>query len=90
MVEAERTVLAVLANTGLDACLSFEGIRQRLRGESGRELDRSRVRRSCRALARKGLAEYHCGLWNDEGEPAGAGYCVSKAGLDLALKEGLV
>jgi hypothetical protein len=39
------------------------------------------VRLSVRALARKGLAEYHKGLFSmDDGMVAGSGYCASFAG----------
>ncbi|KKM23554.1 hypothetical protein LCGC14_1614060 [marine sediment metagenome] len=44
--------------------------------------DRRTVRRHVRALARKGLAEYHRGLCDDEGKPAGAGYCITQAGIE--------
>jgi len=37
-------------------------------------LDRRTVRRACRSLTRKGLAEYGRGLWTEDGEPAGSGY----------------
>lgn len=47
------------------------------------KLDRSAVRRACRSLARKGLAEFYRGLVNDAGEMAGAGYCASRAGVAL-------
>jgi hypothetical protein len=45
------------------------------------------VRRICRYLARRGLAEYSRGLWSEDGEPAGAGYGITKAGI-AALAEG--
>lgn len=45
-------------------------------------LDRRTVRRHARYLKRKGFAEFHAGLWNEDGEPAGAGYCITKAGLE--------
>lgn len=54
--------------------LSFAGVAQR----SG--LDPKHVRRTVRALARKGLAEYGKGLWTDGGEPAGSGYAITKLG----------
>lgn len=44
--------------------------------------DRKTVRRCCRYLAKRGLAEYHRALWTEDGEPAGAGYCITKDGLD--------
>lgn len=42
------------------------------------------VRRTIRALARKGLAEYCRGLSNEDGEFYGSGYALTKAGRDLA------
>ena len=51
------------------------------------ELDRKIVRRNIRALARKGLAEYFRGLTTEDGEIAGAGYCITKAGRMLAEKD---
>ena len=44
-------------------------------------LDRRLVRRACRSLARKGLAKYARGLWTENGEPAGAGYAITREGL---------
>ncbi len=43
--------------------------------------DRRTVRRYVRQLARNGLAEYCRGLCTEEGEFAGAGYCISKEGI---------
>lgn len=37
-------------------------------------LARENVRRTVRALARKGMLKYLKGLWTDDGEMAGAGY----------------
>lgn len=48
--------------------------------------DRKTVRRHVRALARKGLAEYFRGLWTDEGQPAGAGYCITNTGIEAVNK----
>jgi transcription initiation factor IIE alpha subunit len=50
------------------------------------DLPRNEVRRIIRHLARKGLAEFHRGLCNEDGEFAGAGYCITKAGQELAEK----
>lgn len=58
------------------AYLSFRGVAQR----SG--LDLRHVRRSVRALARKGFAEFGEGLWDEEG-PRGAGYCCTHDGMTL-------
>lgn len=44
------------------------------------------VRRITRHLARKGFAEYHRGLWTDEGEVAGAGYCITPCGYSALSK----
>ncbi|MBM7328756.1 hypothetical protein ACNT8L_05800 [Brucella intermedia] len=46
--------------------------------------DISEVRRIVRALARKGLAEFWRGLITDDGDFAGAGYCITPAGRELA------
>lgn len=46
-------------------------------------LTEQQVRRSVRSLARKGLAEYHRGLFDDDGFTAGSGYCATKAGAEL-------
>lgn len=59
-------------------CLRFSTIAKR----SG--LDPKHVRRSVRALARKGLAEYVKGLWTEDGEPAGSGYRCTAAGVSRA------
>ncbi len=40
------------------------------------------VKRAVRRLARMGLAVYGRGLWSDYG-PAGAGYSITKVGLDF-------
>lgn len=71
--ENERKVLGELPPWD-DSYVSFAYL------SSNTGLDRKAVRRACRSLARKGLAEYGRGLWNDEG-PAGSGYCATKAGV---------
>lgn len=58
-------------------CTPFAPLARRTR------LPVAEVRRLCRALRRKGLTEYHSGLWSEEGQPAGAGYCASAAGFNL-------
>ena len=55
-------------------CVAFDPLQR----ETG--LDRRVVRRSVRALKRKGLAEFHSALWTEDGQPAGAGYCISVDG----------
>lgn len=44
---------------------------------------RSFTRRTVRYLARKGLAEYSRGLWTEDNTPAGAGYCITRAGREV-------
>jgi len=44
------------------------------------KLSRRDVRLSCRRLRRKGLAKFACGLWDEDGGPAGSGYSISEAG----------
>lgn len=54
----------------------------------GLDIEWKQVRRACRSLARKGLAEYHRGLFNMDGEVAGSGYCCTPEGktvLDALL-----
>lgn len=52
-------------------------------------IEKTEVRRIVRCLARKGYAEYWRGLWNDEGMPAGAGYCITPEGrAALRAQEG--
>ncbi len=45
--------------------------------------DRRKVRLYVRALARKRLAEYWHGLCTEDMEVAGAGYCITEAGLGV-------
>jgi hypothetical protein len=47
------------------------------------------IRRTVRALSRKGLAVYSKGLWTDDGEPAGAGYALTDEGRALAEAFGM-
>lgn len=56
--------------------LSFKGVAKRSK------LPLKHVRRTVRSLARKGLTVYGKGLWNDDGEPFGAGYAITKTGQE--------
>lgn len=58
-----------------EMCVPFRPIMRSTR------LPRKVVRRHIRSLARKGLAEYYKGLWSLTDQMAGAGYCITKAGL---------
>lgn len=79
--EHERKVLSVLARIARwdENYMGFDGIKN-----SGVRLDRKQIRRACRSLARKGLAEYGRGLWDNDGNVAGSGYCATKAGVEAA------
>jgi hypothetical protein len=76
--ENEERVLAALASPGIGYCMNFAAI-----GDLAK-LDRRNVRRACRSLRRKGLAEFQIGLWTEDGGPAGSGYSANKAGRDRA------
>lgn len=78
--EREMKALNALAGTGEEYYLNFKSVARR----SG--LDPQHVRRSVRALARKGLAEYGRGLWTEDGELAGSGYRATPAGRAAAAK----
>jgi hypothetical protein len=82
LTELEQKALVALAE-GRDAyapwghaCYSFKAIAA-IGG-----IETHLVRRAVRRLARRGLAEFHKGLWSEDGEPRGAGYGLSKAGCD--------
>lgn len=70
-------VLDFLANNSSEeACYPFDPICKATR------LPRHRVRFICRLFKRKGWAEFYSGLWTHDGEPAGSGYCITKAGTE--------
>jgi hypothetical protein len=59
-----------------EMCVRFWTVEQ----STGRP--RREVRLAIRALARKGLAEYHRGLMTEDGDLAGSGYCITPAGRE--------
>jgi DNA-binding MarR family transcriptional regulator len=80
--ENQRLCLVTMAEY-LSECeeghyMSFSPIIEKTR------LDRKTVRRSIRALARKGYAEYANGLQDMDGEFRGAGYRPTEKGFILA------
>lgn len=82
----ELKVLKVLANYWHEEgnCIYFKTIRQ----EAGTpKLSTGQIRRACRSLKRKGLAEYHRGLFTEDGEVAGSGYCATEKGSNLINPE---
>lgn len=75
--ENESKILGVLdlvTREHGDLCVAFDY----LIGET--KLERAIVRRACRSLRSKGLAEFYRGLVTEDGEMAGSGYCISRAG----------
>jgi DNA-binding IclR family transcriptional regulator len=78
--EREMQALNALAGIEREHYLNFKAVARR----SGLRFEY--VRRSVRALARKGLAEYGKGLWTEDGELAGAGYRATAAGRAAATK----
>src|SRR4051812_32496717 len=74
--EVEALVLVILGSSGGDFCFwNFAGLCK----ETG--LDRAKIRRACRSLARKELAVFERGLWTEDGEPAGSGYGATTSGV---------
>lgn len=47
------------------------------------KMELKEVRRACRSLAKKGLAQYERGLFNQDGEAAGSGYRATEEGAAL-------
>lgn len=70
----DRAVLEALAYRGPDRFSNFTTI------ASDSEVDRKAIRRIVRRLARGGLTQYARGLTNEDGEMAGAGYAITRAG----------
>lgn len=73
----ERVLRSLAENTSThgEMCCSFKHL-------ADNEADIKLVRRGCRALRRKGLAEFYRGLMNEDGEVAGSGYCISPLGVE--------
>jgi len=61
-------------------CYYFRGISEET------SLDIKTVRRACRSLARKGYTECIHGLFNEDGEVAGSGYCATRLGVEFIKK----
>ena len=84
LTEKERKVLTALASQTIEngeLCYGFDSLVEYADG-----LDRKQIRLGCRSLKRKGLAEFYSGLFNEDGEVAGSGYCISDEGRELADK----
>ena len=72
----ELAVLEVLAEDfNADSnCWYFKSI------ASVTKLTIKEVRRACRSLAKKGFASYERGLFDEDGQTAGSGYCATRKG----------
>lgn len=80
----EREALLGLAGTHpFEEFRTFKGVANRC------ALAPHLIRRTVRSVARKGLAVYSNGLWDDDGRPAGAGYALTDAGQKLSDSLGI-
>lgn len=77
---AETAVLKWLAE-GYSEDAGFYGFAT-IMSDTG--LDRSTVRKACRSLKRKGLAEFAFGLSSCDGDFLGSGYGATHAGITYA------
>lgn len=78
----EQKILFVLDECDGDfSYMAFDGLSR----ETG--IERRVVRLVVRRMARKGWTQYGRGLWTDDGEMAGSGYCITDAGR-AALTQG--
>ena len=75
MLASHRKVLEALTADGEEYFYNFASLTFHT------QMDRKEVRRITRHLARKGWTEFGRGLWNEDGEPCGSGYRITKAGL---------
>jgi hypothetical protein len=62
---------------GVGMCYTFKGL-----ADMCPDLHPGAIRRTVRALKRKGFAGYANGLMNEDGEVAGAGYGITRAGRE--------
>lgn len=78
--EKERKVLAILAEAYEPdewGAYAFKSLSLQTK------LEVKEVRRACRSLAKKGLAQYERTLWNEDTGPCGAGYRATEEGAAL-------
>lgn len=80
-IEEELDILdALSAVTRPEYCVPFRA----LMGPDYPERTTQMLSRVCRSLRDQGLVEFHRGLFNeDDGLPAGSGYCITKAGIEI-------
>ena len=77
--DKEKKVLKILVEDAAmeGDCFYFRYISKKTK------LIRAEVRRICRSLAKKELAKYERGLFDDEGMTAGSGYGATMLGIDF-------
>lgn len=85
LTEREKPVLAALAELTRpgELCVPFRMIS----GAPANTPETREVRRIVRQLARKGMAELHRGLVDDDGMLCGSGYCITNEGLAALVTE---
>lgn len=86
LTEREKPVLATLAELTRpygEFCVPF----YQISGAPSKSPETREVRRVVRQLARKGMAEFHRGLFDDEGMLCGSGYCITNDGLAALVTE---
>lgn len=91
--DKEKLVLGILSEAwsnswGEGCCVYFRGILSDYEDKvkAGAQIPImgiKDIRRACRSLARKGLAEYVRGLMDDEGMVAGSGYSSTEKGREM-------
>lgn len=77
----ERALLTAMAAAGIVAEYRYSGF---VGLKSLHAIPETAVRRTVRALARKGMAEFCRGLCNEDGEFAGSGYALTIAAVTRA------
>jgi hypothetical protein len=89
LTEQEKPILAALAEltrpTGEFCVPSY-----RISGAPSKSPETREVRQIIRQLVRKGMAEFHRGLFDyDEGMLCGSGYCITNDGLAALVPEAI-
>jgi hypothetical protein len=73
-----RGILEALSDASdWDLCLNLYGLSSRL------GLPRETIRGLVADMRSDGLVRYERGLWTEDGQPAGAGYSITEAGIAL-------
>ncbi len=65
-----------------DCHTDFDWVALHLHCFTNEWITKDMARAICRSLRDRGYARFERGLWNEDGEPAGAGYRITKKGRD--------